>query len=69
MIMFCFYYLLTDRQPLEVAAKNCLFGRYVHVQFSLRADLLPSELVRYTPRAEITDIIDILFNRMSVNTQ
>ncbi len=23
MIMFCFYYLLTDRHPLEVAAKNC----------------------------------------------
>jgi len=55
MIMFCFYYLLTVRQPLEVADKNCLFDRYLHVRFSLLADLtlppppLPSTLPAIKP--------------------
>jgi len=40
--MFYSYYLLTNRQPLEVAAKICHFNRYVHVRLSLIAELAPA---------------------------
>lgn len=57
MIMFCFHYILTDRQPLEMAAKNCLFDRFVYVRFSLVADLAVYQAIRFVPEAEVLIVL------------